>query len=255
MSRIGRAAGILSLTLLTIGSPEAHSDEKPKPNPQAVDPVDRVLADWQAKASTIKSVEVKFHRTDNEPGWGQTRYEGRAILASPNLALVEFTRVGDKGKAIAIEERMIWNGRSIYQFAMDDQKVTRFLLKDEWPAAPSLLRLPFFYRMTVEEAKRDFAWELVKQEQERIILKVAPKALSANASLFRSCFIELDPKTFRPRWMVSTDAAGDGRHTYKPIDIKINTVVDTSELTDPCLDAWTVTEVDSGSWPARLFFK
>jgi len=62
------------------------------------------------------------------------------------------------------------------------------------------------------------------------------EAWSANASAFRSCFIELDPKTFRRDGCFYTDAAGDGRHTYKPIDIKVNTVVDTSELMDL---AWT----------------
>jgi hypothetical protein len=251
MRWINRAAGIFALAVLAFGSTTSRSDDQPK----AVDAVDRILADWQAKASTIQSVEVKFHRIDDAKGWGQTHYQGRAVMAAPNLALAEFTPVGADGKATAILERLIWDGRSIYQFEMEGHKVWHFSFPEEWQAPPSWLRIPFFYRMTVEDAKRDYAWELLREDQDRIFMKVSAKAWSARSTCFQSCILELDRKTFLPRQMIVTDAETETRQTFKPIDIKINTVKDTSDLTGPCLDAWTVSEVDCSKWPARLFWK
>jgi outer membrane lipoprotein-sorting protein len=255
MRRIGRAARIFALAVLASGLLAARGDDTPRPSPQAVDSVDRVLEEWQRRSLTIKSVEVKFHRTDESKGSVRTRYEGRAILAAPNLALLEYSPVKDDRKAISIKDRTIWNGRSIYQFDMDAQKVWHYSLPNEWPAAPSFLRLPFFFRMTVEEAKRDFAWELLQGRPGCIFLKVAPKTESVGFPVIESHFIELDAKTFRPRWMISTLLDGSVRQTFEATDLKINTVEDTSELTDPCLDAWTVIKKNGGAWPARLFLQ
>lgn len=161
--------------------------------------------------------------------------------------MAEFTPVGDDGKSPAIEERLIWNGRSIYQFSMDQHKVFQFQLPEEWPAPPSLLRLPFFYRMSIEEAKREFTWQLLKENQDRILLKVT-RVGPAHSEGSRTCFLELEKKTFRPVQMVVNVRESRERKTFKLIDIKINTVLDTNELTDPCLDAWKVVKGPLSKW-------
>jgi TIGR03009 family protein len=255
MRRIGQAARIFALAVLASGLGSASADNNPKPSPQASDPVDRVLEEWQRKAATIKSVDVKFQRTDYYPRWGQSCQEGRAIMASPNLASVEYSPVGDDGKATVIKERMIWYGRSIYQFDMEYQRVFRISLKEEWPAPPSLLRLPFFFQMHMEQAKREFIWQLVKEDEKSIILKVIPKGDSDRSQSFSSCRIELEKKTFHPTKMMVWAVNNRDYQEFKPIDIKINTVQDTSELTNPCLDAWKVIAAEGVEWPFRLFPK
>ncbi len=126
MRRIGRAALIFASAWLLIGSSWAGSDEIPIPSPQAVALVDRLLAEWQAKTSTITSIEVRFRRTDDSVGWRRSRSTGRAILAAPNLAWVEFHSVGEDGKVTGLKERMIWNDKSILQFNGETDEVSRF---------------------------------------------------------------------------------------------------------------------------------
>lgn len=68
MRRIGRAAWSLGLVILASGLISAGGNEPPRPSPQAVDPVDRILEGWHAITAKIASVEVNFLRTDDSPG-------------------------------------------------------------------------------------------------------------------------------------------------------------------------------------------
>jgi outer membrane lipoprotein-sorting protein len=252
MRRIGRATLVFAMACLAIGSTSGRSDESPLPSLQDVDPIGRILAEWQAKASKITSVDVRFRMFDDDQGWGRTRYSGHAILASPNLALFESSHVNDDGKPTGLKERVIWNGRSILQFNPDENKVLRVPIAKEWPAAPGPLRLPFLFRMTVEEARRDYDWTLVRETSDQVILIASKKAKSSPDEKTRSILF-LDRKTFFPSRLIMDGAKDRGRQTYDVVAIKINAVENLDALLEPCLDAWTVEERDD--WLTRLFLK
>ncbi len=256
MRRIGRTALSCVVALLAIGFPTAKSDEKPRPSPQAVDPVDRILEEWQAKASTIKSVEVRFKRSQDDPVWGNhSRWVGRAVLATPNLALIEEFGTDANGKATSLTDRMIWNGESIFWFNPEKQDACRIRLSTEWTRPPRTICLPFFFGMTVEEAKRDYDWTLIGETLGVVLLKAEPKVKPGSSPGWQTSFIYLDRKTYLPKRLILRDRVGRETETYDSIEIKLNAVEALDELLEPCLDAWTVSEGKDSLWPIRLFLK
>ena len=250
MRRIVRAAWLLTPAFLAIGA--GGPDEPPRPDSKAAEAVDRVLNAWHEKAATTTSVEVRFREIIRDKGT-ETRWSGRAILAAPNLAMVERSSVDAQGRPVEIKERTIWNGRSILRFDMETQVVERYPLRPEWPSAPGPIRLPFFYRMTVEEAKRDYDWALVREEEGPFVLKATPRRKPGRLAEADSNLIVLDRETFRPVKVACPDPTHDSLVTYQAVDIKYNTIDDPGDLENPCLDAWTVTERDG--WLPRLLLR
>jgi len=247
MRWIGRAIGLFGLSLLAVAWSRAIADDPSKP----AGSVDRVLADWRAKASTIESVEVKFRQTTDDKQWGEIRSEGRAILGSPPLALLEMAEIAADGKVGSIEHRMIWQARALLFFEMANHRAIRVALEKDLPAAPGWLRLPFLYKMTVEDLKRDYDVELLAEDDRKISLSFRPRATPTASRDFRIGLLELDRQTFLPTRMILTDEEGRSPRTIVPTSIRLNQVENTDDLTVPCLDAWSVQEV-SGS-AARLF--
>ena len=239
MRWIGRTACLLGLALLGPGIDASRSDDRPKPGPEAVD---RVLAEWHGKVSSTRSVDVRFRRIDHAKGQGSRSYEGRAIMASPNLAMMEVSPIEADGKVGSLQERMIWNGRSILQFDMAEHQAHRFPLLDEWPAPPTLMRLPFFFGMSVEEAKRDFDWAILRDEPEDLVLKITPRRMPRASSSFERCVLVLDRTTFSPRHMIVSGGGEEGSREFDALDIRRNVDVDVEGMKAPCLDAWSVTE-------------
>ena len=249
MRRIARAAGVLAFVLMAGASDAMRADDPPRPDPGAVD---RVLAEWRAKVSAITSVDVRFRMRDEAKSWDSTRRVGRAVLATPNRAFLETYTVGPDGKTGGLFERMIWDGRTILQFDPDEHRVFRFPLRAEWPAAPGPLRLPFFFRMTVEEAKRDYGWSVVRETENQVLLKASPMARPGPLRDTGDYFLFLDRKTFLPKTMIVQQADG-GRQTYEVVEIRLNPTEPLDDLFEPCLDAWIVEERDD--WLTRLFLK
>jgi hypothetical protein len=252
MRRIGRAACIVALAVLAVGSPRATSDEPgpaPEPDPG---PVDKILAEWQAKASAITSVDVRFRMYESW-SWTSRRYECRAVLASPNRAFLERRTLTDEGKVTGIVDRFVWDGRTILRFDMEEDRAYRVILREEWPAPPSLLCLPFFFRMTVEGAKRDYDWAVGGDLPGQIVLKVRPRAMTGSPNSTAFHFLSLDSKTFLPKRLISQDRDNQGRQTYEVLEIKVGAVEGLDDMMKPCLDSWTIKEVDG--WFARMFLK
>ena len=77
--------------------------------------MEQLLVLWEKQSARLKSLDVKFKRVDHKPAWGDNElYEGRAMLQSPNLAWLDFKKVGvDKQNKPTLipHERIVCTGK------------------------------------------------------------------------------------------------------------------------------------------------
>jgi outer membrane lipoprotein-sorting protein len=244
MRRIGRFALLVTLATSNL----VRADDPPKSDPEVVD---RILAEWQAKTGAVTAVDVRFH-LEERSAWDQIGSEGRAILVAPNRALVETRIIKPDGKVGELANRMIWNGQTILQFDPKENRVFRYKPRTEWSTAPEPLRLPFFFRMTVEEAKRDYDWS-VREDKTQVALKARLKAKPRPFQMDEDRIILLDRETYLPKMLVLSSRDGKSSQRFRVLSLKVNPTEPLDDLLEPCLDAWTI--VDRDDWLTRLFLK
>src|SRR5207248_655824 len=91
-----------------VGGPAQAAKAAPAPADPAR--MKRLLQLWAGQSSKLKSLDVTISRVDEAPAWGNAdRFEGRALFLSPNLAWLDFKRVGtnaQKQKVLTHHERI-----------------------------------------------------------------------------------------------------------------------------------------------------
>jgi hypothetical protein len=242
MDRFLRAALIW---VLLVSSPtttvETFAGEDP-PSPESKRRVDQVLAEWHAKASSHRTIEVKFRQEDRSKFGSISTKARRAILASPHLGFLETSSVDDKARPVEILSRIIWNDQSVLFFDMAEQEVNRYANLRESSRLPAELRLPFLFDMTLDEVKRDYDWALLREEGDLILLGATGRAETRSAQGQRTTIIELSRTDFLPKRVFYRDVATGEQVRIEAKEIKLNAFTDLEGLASPCLDAWTVTE-------------
>jgi outer membrane lipoprotein-sorting protein len=248
MRRLGRSALLISAAMLAFGPSATRSDDAPKVDPKQAEAVDRVLAEWHRHASKITSLEVKFRRTDHSKFLGDKHYEGRAVLASPNLALIESTSLDDKRNDPVAKEKLVFNGRDTFLFNYDRHMVNKFNHSEDWSSPPVSLSLPFFFAMSVNRAKELYHWKVVKEDNQFVFLKATLRGKQSIDSPQSPFIIELDKKTYLPRtiYLMQDFFRGD-YNVYYQLEIKIDSVKNLDEMRNPSLDSWKVEEVSMDS--------
>ena len=247
MRRIGRAGWLLVAALVASGPTSIRSDDAPKADPKAAaEAVDRVLGEWHRRASKVTSLDVKFRQTDISKRFGDSKAEGRAVLAAPNLALLETVPLDDDGKPAGGKTRLVWTGRHQLVFDPDSRAVFRHPIPAPGDIHPDLC-LPFLFGMSVERAKADHDWEVVREDKGRITLKVTRKDKSKR--LFdthqKVFLVELDEQTYQPKKVFHHDGDAALTTIYEVLELKLNSVTDVFEMKDPCLDAWKLIDIPS----------
>lgn len=225
----GKAAGAPA----TKGAaPAGTQDQTPAATP--VDPaaqqrLDQLLTEWERQSAAIKSLDAKFFRLDNNKVLGEIEFfEGRALLKSPNFACldtkkldldpkkeaqlfmdaVKFYRAQNGEPAPGTEpipaarkkffDRIICTGESIYHYDGSVKQVFEYpLAKQDRAAALQQGPLPFLFDMRREEVLRRYNMRLVKEDDEKYTIQVAPK-LEIDRSAFEQAVIHLNKKTFQP---------------------------------------------------------
>ncbi len=256
-SRSILAVSLTTATILATSSPafaQAKKDpgtikarapqaENPPLKPRAPDPaMEKLLVEWEKKSSLVKSLHVKYKRTDDNPLFEvKTYYEGQAYLKSPSFAYLDFYKVNPpapppaNAKAGAakpaadapapiFDERIVCNGKKVFQFKGPTRQVFIFpLAKDEKQKALEEGPLPFLFNMSVKKAKERYEMMLAKQDDASYIIKIIP-LLKIDRDEYSQAMVQLDKKQLLPMaiklW--SPDGKNTKLFTFKPEDVEAN---------------------------------
>src|SRR5579883_1135188 len=158
LALITGANGPLARAQQAAGAPRAKAAPAPAADGDALKELpplpttDRLLELWEKQSRLLKTLDVKFHRVDKSPAWDEDEhFEGRAILKSPNLARLNFDKVGvDPKKQQKPEpyELIICTGKEVWQYRTDLKQIFIYpLAKQDQQHALEEGPLPFLFNM------------------------------------------------------------------------------------------------------------
>jgi TIGR03009 family protein len=177
---------------------------RPAVNPVAPDParMKRLLQEWERRSAMLSTLDVGLKRVDHTPGWDDEKFEGRAILQSPNLAFLDFKRVVEdektKAKSLVSYERIVCTGTEVWQYRTDAKQLFIFPLdrKDQKRALEEG-PLPFLFNMKAAEAEERYEMALVTEAKDCYVISVVPR-WKIDREAFLKAFLKLNKATYLP---------------------------------------------------------
>jgi hypothetical protein len=252
MSRIGFLP-FLALGLIGVASSDTRSDDTPKPESKA-QAVDRILTEWHGHASKVISLQVAFQSTVNTPGFGKEERAGTLYLAMPNLALVDFQEIDAPGETTSQSYRYAWTDRSTYVFKQPEHFVTRLDFPEATSRPPKFLSIYFLFGMTVDQAKTDHDWEIVNEDDSKVILIALDKNRGKKTAWFKSFdkprvesfYVTLDKRSYQPKVVAllpegSVDYRKNGT-IYFVTDLRVNPNLDRETMKSPPISDFKLME-------------
>ncbi len=218
--------------------------------------MEQLLNLWEKQSALLKSLDVKFKRVDHSPAWGDNElYEGRAMLQSPNLAWLDFKKVGvDKNNkpALVPHERIVCTGKEVWQYHSPTRQIFIFPLeKQQQQRALEEGPLPFLFNMRAGEAKKRYKMSLVAENEKTYMVTVIP-LLEIDKESFSKAIIQLDREYLLPTNIVLIAPDEKSTQDYKFTNVKPNAVVDARNFICKPLDPpWKVVRNPGGDGPRR----
>lgn len=218
--------------------------------------MERLLNLWEKQSARLKSLDVKFKRVDHSPAWGDNElYEGRAMLESPNLAWLDFKKVGvDKQNrpALVPHERIVCTGKEVWQYHSPTLQIFIFPLeREQQQRALEEGPLPFLFNMRAGEAKKRYRMSLVSENAATYVVSVIP-LLDIDKESFSTAIIQLDRKYLLPTNIVLFAPDGKSTQDYKFSDVKPNAVVPAANFDcKPLGPPWKMVRNPGGEGPRR----
>ena len=150
---------------------------KPVDDPVARRKMEDLLVRWEAQSKTVKSLSVEYTRTDFSPLFGSTtEFQGKAKLKSPDLVYLDFYEVVDGKTKGAFSERIVCDGKDVYQFLGPPKRIFIYPLdKDAQVKALNQGPLPFLFNMSVAKAKARYDMVFVSESKDYYVIKIIPK--------------------------------------------------------------------------------
>ena len=232
---------------------------------KARDEMNKLLDAWEKQSKKIISLDVAFLRIDKSQAWGDQYYKGRAMLQSPNLACLQFTKVklDANGKPIITSgkdgkpteqtesepfERIVCTGNEVLQYTWDDRKIFVFPL-DKQVRQKALQQgpLPFLFNMKAVDAKQRYSMTLLNQNEKEYLIGIVPNE-QIDKDSFSKALLWLSKDTFLPNhlWLFPVGAKQEERQEFRFIGpnntIKPNTAMDKNFFTFSKIDGWKVVE-------------
>jgi TIGR03009 family protein len=193
---------------------------KQQEDERALQEMNQLLDAWEAQSKKVTSIDVAFERIDKlGAAWGDVYYQGRAMLKSPDLACLEFTKckLDDNGKPIykrdkngkplqplerELEpdpnERIVCTGKEVLQYQWDEKVVYVFPLEKEVrQKALQQGPLPFLFNMRADDAKKRYGMRVLQQDDKEYLISIAPRE-EIDKQSFSKAFLWLNKKTFLP---------------------------------------------------------
>jgi TIGR03009 family protein len=223
--------------------------------------MDTLLADWEKMSKKVYSLDVAFERIDRAKAWGDQYFQGRAMLKSPDLACLEFTKIkldangkplmvtgrdGKPAKAVEAEpaERIVCTGKEVLQYFWDDRKVFVFPL-DKQVRQKALQQgpLPFLFNMKADDAKKRYSMTLKKQSDKEYLIEIIPN-LDIDKDSFSLAYLWLSKETYLPNqlWLypVGKKERQEFRFTGDRNAIKPNVAMDSNFFAFTKIPGWKV---------------
>lgn len=198
----------------------------PAPDPRRMD---AVLEAWAKRTQATQTFYAKFTRSDVVQAWkDRTDFDGVAVLKSPNLAYLDFKKLGPDGKPTP-HERIVVTTDHVYQFDSTKKQVHIYQMsQDAQQRALDEGPLPFLFNMQPDRARERYAMTLRQENEKHYLIAVEPRQ-EADRQAFGKAYIWLNKQKFLPDQIVLVDPNnGKDTKTYAITEVKINVSVEES---------------------------
>lgn len=200
--------------------------------------LEKILRDWEAKSSQIKSLNGEHKRTVyNRVFEEERRASGKFYLKTPDMGRIDIVgtkpkkdeksaRIGDSGHPFRIQEdqaeKWICTGKEVVIVNDADKSFEVIPLPEEMQGENIINSpLPFLFGMKAEDAKRRFRMELKQDTKESAVLVVFPR-LPSDQNNYVEAWIILDKVNYLPTAVKMFDPTGNLETVYKFEAVKIN---------------------------------
>jgi TIGR03009 family protein len=157
------------------------SAQNPTPAPSGQPPegrLDLLLNAWEKRMSTVDQFSTKITRTNVHALTKKSSiYMGEAAFMKPDMARIDMTpqdEVGKKDNEKTNFERMLFNGKYLYEYSAQDKKIIIHDVPKVDPANENVL-LAFLRGMKADDAKRRFNITLTKESEWYAYIYITPK--------------------------------------------------------------------------------
>lgn len=201
-------------------APAQAAATRPAPDPRRMS---ELLVDWEARSKTTKTLYAKFTREDVIDDWDEkTQYDGAAFLQSPNLAYLNFEKLGADGKK-TFNERIVCTGDRVYQFLADSKQVHMYALSQEDRLkAMEEGPLPFLFNMNAADANKRYRMQLIEENAELALIAIYPLQ-DVDREAFSRAYVWLNKSTFLPSKIQLMDPSNQkNSKTFRFSDVRRN---------------------------------
>ncbi len=224
---------------------------------KAWEDMNKLLAEWEAQSKKISSIFVAFDRVDQSTAWGEKFYKGSAILRSPDLACLEFTRcqLDANGKPLVKpdaagkpkvqlekdpSERIVCTGKEVLQYEWEEKAVYIYPLdKEVRQKALQQGPLPFLFNMKAAEAKARYGMTLLRENEQEYLIRVLPRE-QIDRSSFDQAFLWLNKKTFLPNKLKLFEVGGKATQEFQFTVVQPNRAVSDEYFKAAITPGWQV---------------
>lgn len=227
------------------------------PDPRLASQMKALLREWEKKSSTLRTLDVGIDRIDKSKAWGEEEFRGRAMLESPNLALLDFQRKVENPKQgqpeFVSKERIVCTGREVWQYLTDTKQIFIFPLDrqnqrqvlEEGP-------LPFLFNMKAAEAEARYEMTLVPGDLDpkNHIISVVPR-LKVDREAFSKAYVSLSKERFIPNRIMLISPDGESTKDFKLRNIRENVTIDHENFKGRTVPKWSVVRDPAGSGSAQ----
>jgi TIGR03009 family protein len=209
-------------------------------DPAARRKMDELLVQWEKKSTGFQTLDAAFVGEEDDGFGPPIRFQGRALLKSPNLAFLHFERPDANGK-FAPYEQIRCTGNEVYHYKATTSQIFIYpLAPDERQRALEEGPLPFLFNMRAENAKRRYVFVFLRELPNYHKVQIIPRQ-KIDREAFSMAIVLLDKKTFLPKALRLWDPEnGKSTKTYEFKEIRPNAPVDDKNFQGEIFRGWKV---------------
>jgi TIGR03009 family protein len=168
-----------AIFLMTLSANAQNPGAAPPSGQPSAERLDLLLKAWEQTMANVSSFSTKVTRTDVHPlTKKQSVMMGEAAFMKPDLARIDMTPQEDLGKKDEQKsyfERLIFDGRKLYEYRAREKKIVIHDIPKADPAGDNMI-MAFLRGMKADDAKRRFNMTLTKESEWYAYVYITPKA-------------------------------------------------------------------------------
>lgn len=177
MRQILLVASLTVVAPIAIRAGDAQVPPTPAADPEAAKKMNEILARWEAQSRKVRSLSIKFRLVDESKLFGaKTSYEGQLRVRSPDRLYVDYYELKGGRPASAMNERIVCDGKNLYQFLGPPKRCFVYPLQLE--AAGEVLDmgpLPFLFGMTAAKVRERYEMTLASEDVGTYTIRAVPR--------------------------------------------------------------------------------